>query len=89
MGLLLYLIYRGLLIIYLLRKNRERTNQIPWFLPESPVKQVMGPCDSNISGYAATNDSWVTAMDGHGPGLCRRTKMESIGAVVVELLSIQ
>ena len=28
-------------------------------------------------------------MNGHGPGLCQRTRMESIGAVVVELLSIQ
>ena len=56
MGLLLYCIYKGLLINYLLRKTRERTNEIPWFMHESQVKQVIA-CNYHL-GIHFNWDGW-------------------------------
>ena len=52
------------------------------------MKQVMGHNVSNISGFLGISELLGTAMDVHGPGLCRPPRMKQNDAVVVELLSM-
>ena len=52
------------------------------------VKQVMGHNVSNISGFKGSSELLSTAMDVHGPELCRPPRMKRNEALVAELLSI-